>query len=223
MRLPFALRIGVPIAAMCLCLQGQTTQSKDAQIEAKGMPPRATPADYLSQVQAGTVTVAAEFKGHSIPTLQGPLSTEDYVAVEVGLFGPPGARITVSADEFSLRINGKKTPLHTEPYGLVVRSVKDPEWEPPVPPAAKSKGGFSGGGGGGGELGEPPPAPPPIPIGVQRAMAQRVQKVSLLEGDRALPQAGLIYFEYRGRAQGIRSVELIYTGPAGKATLKLQP
>jgi hypothetical protein len=223
MRLPLALRIGVPIAAMCLCLQGQNTQSKDAQIEAKGMPPRATPADYLSQVQAGTVTIAAEFKGHSIPTLQGPLSTEDYAVVEVGLFGSPGARIRVSADEFSLRINGKKTALSTEPYGLVIASVKDPEWAPPVPAAAKSKGGFSGGGGGQGELGEPPPAPPPVPIGVQRAMAQRVQKATLPEGERALPQAGLIYFQYRGRAQGIRSVELIYNGPAGKATLKLQP
>jgi hypothetical protein len=54
-------------------------------------------------------------------------------------------------------------------------------------------------------------------------MAQRVQKASLPEGDRALPQAGLIFFQYRGKAQGIHSIELIYAGPAGKATLTLQP
>ena len=54
-------------------------------------------------------------------------------------------------------------------------------------------------------------------------MAQRVQKATLPEGDRALPQAGLIYFQYRGEAKGIHSVELIYDGPAGKATLALQP
>src|ERR1700730_2529282 len=40
MRLPSALRIGVLIAAICVSVQGQNTQSTDAQIEAKGMPPR---------------------------------------------------------------------------------------------------------------------------------------------------------------------------------------
>ena len=62
-----------------------------------------------------------------------------------------------------------------------------------------------------------------IPIEVLRAMAQRVQKAALPEGDRTLPQAGLIFFQYRGKTQSIQSVELIYTGPAGTATLKLHP
>ena len=211
------------ITAVCLCVQGQNTQSKDAQIEAKGMPPRATPSDYQAQAQAGAVTVAAEFRGHSVPTLQSTLSTEDYVVIEMGLFGSPGARIQVSAADFSLRINGKKTLLPSQPYGLVVGSVRDPEWEPPVPAAPKSK--TSLGGGGKGEQGDAnaPPAPVKIPIGVQRAMAQQVQKASLPEGDRALPQAGLIFFQYRGKTQSIHSIELIYSGPAGKATLPLQP
>ena len=218
-----ALRIGVLIAAICLCVDGQNTQSKDAQIETKGMPSGATPADYQAQAQAGPVTVAAEFRGHSVPTLQGTLSTEDYVVIETGLFGSPGARIKLSSDDFSLRINGKKTPLPSQAYGLVVGSVKDPEWEPPVPAASKSK--TSLGGGGKGEQGDAnaPPAPVQIPIGVQRAMAQRVQKASLPEGDRTLPQAGLIFFQYRGKTQSIHSIELIYAGPAGKATLTLQP
>ena len=51
----------------------------------------------------------------------------------------------------------------------------------------------------------------------------RETSAALPEGDRALPQAGLLFFEYRGKTQGIRSIELIYDGPAGKATLKLQP
>ena len=223
MRLSPALRISVLIAAICLCVQGQNTQSKDAQIEAKGMPPRATPADYQAHAQAGTVTVAAEFSGHSVPTLQGTLSTEDYVVIETGLFGSPGSRIKVSSTDFSLRINGKKTPLPSQPYGLVVGSVKDPEWEPPVPAASKSK--TSLGGGGKSEQGESnaPPAPVPIPIGVQRAMAQKVQRASLPEGDRTLPQAGLIFFQYRGKTPGIHSIELNYAGSAGKATLTLQP
>src|SRR5438270_11957891 len=99
--LPF--RISVLITAICLCVQGQTTQSPDAQIEAKGMPPRAMPADYQAQVQAGAVRVAAEFRGHSVPTLQGTLSTDDYVVIETCLFGSPGAPVKLSSDDFSLR------------------------------------------------------------------------------------------------------------------------
>jgi hypothetical protein len=217
-----ALWIGVLIA-ISPCVQGQNSQSRDAQLEAKGMPPRATPADYQAQAQAGVVTIAAEFRGHSVPTLEATLSTEDYVAIEMGLFGSPGARIKLSPTDFSLRINGKKTLLPSQPYGLVVGTVKDPEWEPPVPAASKSKTSLSGGEKGGQGEGNAPPAPVQIPIGVQRAMAQHVQKASLPEGDRALPQAGLIFFQYRGKTQSIRSIELVYSGPAGKAILKLQP
>jgi hypothetical protein len=222
MRLPPALRIGVLIAAIGMCVQGQNTQTTDTQNEAKGMPPRAAPADYQVQAQAGTVTVAAEFTGHSVPTLQGVLSTEDYVVIETGLFGAPGARIKLSSDDFALRINGKKTPLPSQPYGLVVGSLKDPDFEPAGPSASKSKTNLSSSGKG--EQGDnTPPAPVPIPIGVQRAMAQRVQKAALPEGDRTLPVAGLIFFQYRGKTQGIHSIELIYAGPTGKATLALQP
>jgi hypothetical protein len=224
MRLSPTWRIGVWITALCLCVQAQNTQSppgKDAQInEVKGLPPRVAPTDYQAQAQAGTVTVAAEFTGHSIATTQGTFSTEDYVVVETALFGPPGARIRLSIEDFSLRINEKKT-LSSQPYGLVFHSLKDPEWEPPVPAESKSKTSIGGGGQGG--KSDSPPAPVHMPIELQRAMQQHVQKAALPEGDRALPQAGLIYFEYRGKTQHIRSLELIYTGPAGKATLTLQP
>ena len=223
MRLFFALRISVLIAAIGLCVQGQDAPGKDAQSEAKGLPPRVAPADYQAQGQAGTVTVAAEFKGHSVPTPQGTLNTEDYVVIETALFGPPGARVKLSSDDFSLRINGKKAPLPSQPYGLVAGSVKDPEWEPPAPAESKSK--TRVGSGGRAQQGDSsaPPAPIQIPIGVRRAVAQRVQKAALPEGDRTLPQAGLIFFQFRGKTQSIHSIELIYAGPEGKATLTLQP
>ena len=213
--------MGVLIAAICLCVQGQNTPSTGAQIEAKGLPARAAPADYQAQAQAGTVTVAAEFKGHWVPTLEGTLSTEDYVVIETGLFGPPGARIKLSLDDFSLRINERKTPLPSQRYGLVVRSLKDPEWVPPEAASSKSKTKVGGGGGQSEDSG--PPAEVKIPMAVQRAMAQRVQKASLAEGDSSLPQAGLIFFQYRGKTENLESIELIYSGPDGKATLKLQP
>jgi hypothetical protein len=223
MRLSAPLTIGVLSAAICLCAQTQDTPAKATPIESKGLPPRATPGDYQAQTKAGTLTIAAEFAGHAVPTAQGPLTTEDFVVVEMALFGAPDERMKIAADDFSLRINGKKAALPTRPFGMVLSSVKDPEWQPPEEAAPKSKTGLSTGGSGGqGEASGPPP-PVKIPIEVQRAMAQRVQKATLPEGDRTLPVAGLIYFQYRGGAKGIHSVELIYDGASGKATLALQP
>jgi hypothetical protein len=62
-----------------------------------------------------------------------------------------------------------------------------------------------------------------VPFELRRAMAQHLQRSSLPQGEHALPQAGLLYFQYRGKSESIRSIELIYTSAAGKATLTLQP
>src|SRR5579872_961808 len=99
------MRFLVLISALCLCAQLQNAQSKDASTaEVKGMPPRVAPTEYQSHAQAGAVTVAAEFMGHSVPTPDGTYSSEDYVVVEAALFGPPGARATLVTGDFSLRI-----------------------------------------------------------------------------------------------------------------------
>jgi hypothetical protein len=210
----------VLVAALGLYGQEQNTESKSAQAnEVKGTPPRATPGDYQAHAQAGTVTVAAEFMGHSVPRLEGPLSTEDYVVVETGLYGPPGTQIKVSLEDFSLRINGKKTALPSQSYVLVTKSLKDPSWVPPEPAEPKSKSSF----GTGGQGDNPPPAPVHVPFELRRAMALHVRRSSMPVGEHTLPQAGLLFFQYRGKNESIRSIELIYAGPAGEATLNLQP
>jgi hypothetical protein len=227
MRISQALRNTVWIVALCLCAQEQTPPAKEAPTaptnETKGLPPRVAPADYQAQAHAGTFTIAADFVEHGIPTPQGAFSTEDYVVVETGLYGPPEARLKLSANDFSLRINGKKVPLPSQPFGLVFSSAKDPSWEPPELPSSKSKTGISTGGGGDQGGSNTPPAPVHMPMPLQHAMNLKIQKAALPEGDRALPQAGLLFFSYRGLSKGIYSVELIYNGPAGKATLSLHP
>jgi hypothetical protein len=142
--------------------------------------------------------------------------------IETGLFGPAGARLKISVDDFSLRINTKKAPLPSQPFGMVFRSLKDPEWEDSVAVEAKAKSNTSISTGGKSGQSEPP-APVHMPLEMQRAMQQRVQKTVLPSGDRALPQAGLIFFPYRGKVAGIHLIELVYAGPAGTATLTLQP
>jgi hypothetical protein len=191
--------------------------------EAQGLPPRAAPTDYLVQGKAGAITIAADFTGHGIANGGGALSSEDFVAVDIGLYGPADARLTISASDFSLRINGKKAPLPSQPWGLVAKNIKDPEWVPAEPvDAPKSKGGLSGSGGGGQQPGDPPPLPPKVPIELLRTWQQHLKRAAMPEGDRALPQAGVLFFPYRGKTESIKSVELIYQGPAGKATLTLQ-
>jgi hypothetical protein len=213
MRVFSALVVGL-LAALSLCAQEKEAPQK----ELEGVPPRATPGDYQAHAQAGTVSIGAEFLGHFIPTSESTLTTSDYVAVETGVFGTAGSHLKLSYEDFSLRINDKKSPVRSEPYGAVFRSLKDPELEPPAS-ANKPKTTVNGGGDPGGNT----PAPVHIPIEVQRAMQQRVQKTWLPQGDRALPQGGLLFFPYRGKTEHIESLELIYDGPAGKATLALQP
>src|SRR5579864_3887972 len=100
------LLIGTP----CARAQGQNIPAKEAPTsESRGMPPRVAPSEYQAHAQAGAVTIAAEFMGHSVPTPEGTYTTEDFVVVEAALFGSPQApRAKLSIGDFSLRINGKK-------------------------------------------------------------------------------------------------------------------
>jgi hypothetical protein len=224
MRFFLTFSAAIPIAAFCLFAQTPASDPQDSNAQAsatRGMPARATAGDYQAHGAAGPLTVGAEFMQHSVPTPQGLLTTEDYVVVEAGLFGPPGSRTTLSFQDFSLRINEKKNPQRSEPYALVFKSLKDPEWEPDVPVEQKGSKTSIGTGGKSGS-GDPPPVIH-VPIKLQREWEARATKAAFPEGDRVLPQAGLLFFQYRGKASGIHSLELIYSGPAGKATLALNP
>jgi hypothetical protein len=196
--------------------------------EAKGMPPRAAAVDYQAQGHAGAVTIGAEFLGHAVPGTEKPYTTEDYVVVEAGAFGPAGTRVALSAFDFTLKIlskNGKRVTLQDVPFGAVLRTLKDPDWEFEAAAEAKKKRDAAansvstGSKQSGGDSDMPPPK---LPFPRLRAMQQDVKKEALPEGERALPQAGLLFFEFRGKEENIREVELVYTGPTGTATLKLQ-
>lgn len=223
MQNPSALRATTLIVAVLATAHCLGAQTPSAVKEVQGLPPRVAPADYRAQAKVGDVIIAAEFTGHGIPNAQEPLNSENYVAVEVGLFGPADAHLTITATDFSLRINGKKEALPSRPWGMAAKEIKDPEWVPADGAAGpKSKGGISGSGGGNQEAGSSTPLPPKVPIELLRNWQARLRRAALAEGDRVLPQAGLVFFQHRGKIENIKSVELIYEGPAGKAALTLQ-
>jgi hypothetical protein len=58
-------------------------------------------------------------------------------------------------------------------------------------------------------------APPATP-------REQVEKAALPSGDVVPPISGALFFAYQGKPESIKSVELRYDGPAGKATLKLR-
>ena len=115
-------KLSVPLAAT-LCLSAQ------------GLPPGTT-TDYQAQAKAGPVTLAADFVRHSVPTAQGTLSTEEFVVVELGLFGPPETRMQISMDDFSLRIRRKSA---SPPYGMAVASLKTRSGFRQKPPARRNR------------------------------------------------------------------------------------
>ncbi len=190
----------------------------------KGMPPRSAASEYLAHVPLGKVSIGAEFDEHSVPTPEVLLTTEDYVAVEIGFFGPADQHLAISDSDFSLRVNGKKAALPAEQYAVIFRNVRDPSYAPPELENAKKEktGGINAGGGGQGDQGSVPPIVH-IPPEMERAMDLHVTNAALPEGDRALPVAGLLFFHYAGQAKAIKTVELLYNGPAGKATMALNP
>jgi hypothetical protein len=219
MQVSRVLRNSLWLAGLCLCAQDKPIPPINPA-DVPRMAPRASVNDYQAHARVGPVSIGAEFMRHAVPTPRGEFTTEEYVVVETGVFGAPGEKARLSIQDFSLRVNGKKA-VPSEPFGAVLANLKDPEWQPPEPPKPKSSG--INAGGQGGNPGDPPPSPPKMPMPLVHAMQIKVEKASLPEGDRVLPEAGLLFFPYRGVGDKIKSVELIYSGPAGKATLTLQP
>jgi hypothetical protein len=177
--------------------------------------------------------LAAEYMVHSLPTPQGNLIANDYLVVEVAFYGPSFSRLKMSPDNFTLRINGKGI-LTTEPPGMVAGSIKFPGERPhlettgsvgigdgtvsvgPRPPPSQFPGD-------GNERTAPVQGPSVKTVEQEKSIDYRVQNATLPEGEHSLPRSGLLYFYYRGKIKNIRSLDLLYAGTMGKATLKLLP
>ncbi len=216
----------VLISAIGLPAQEEKTKGPEASgkdTQAKGMPPRAAPSEYQAQAQAGKVTIGAEFLGHALPTPEQTVESEDYIVVEAGLFGPPGSKITLARGDFSLRINGKKAANPSEPYELVFHSLKDPQWQPPeTPEKAKGSTSLTTGGGGGGGDGQPPPYLPRCRSNCGARWNSTFKGPPCKKATApAASRTAFLPVPRQGREHS--SLELIYNGAAGTATLTLQP
>ena len=182
--------------------------------------------EYPAHAAAGKADLGAEYLVHSLPSGTETFFVADYLVLDVGVF--PKGEINLRQGDFRLRINGSisLTPIAPEmmafairagdfqtaasgdPNGTVTRRQPqerfpgDPQARVPVPPRA------------------PDPNRPNGPPARETANAAAI-RMALPEGRYHGPEIGFLYFPYEGKTKKIKSLELLYAGDAGEATLKI--
>ncbi|HEY3031744.1 MAG TPA: hypothetical protein VGJ68_16415 [Bradyrhizobium sp.] len=211
-------------------------------LAAEGAEPKAKAADYPAHSAVGGLEIGAEYMVHSFSGHGQTFIAKDYLTVEVALYTRGADRLELSQGQFTLRLNGRKQMLLPQAPTFVAASLKYPDWE-----YNRSAEVYAGAGNTGVTIGRPPtverfpgdprpgqqrlPRPPQAPepedrSGVDKQPPAKAEDVAvavaLPEGDVKPPVSGYLYFAWKGKTTSIKSVELMYTGPAGAVTLKLQ-
>jgi len=179
--------------------------------------------------------MGAENLGHSVLAAKGAVVVPDYLVIEVALYAK--APLRIRADQFQLRINGKKSLVSPQSTGFVAASLTYPDWE--TRPNLSAGVGI---GNAGATIGQPVPVGrfpgdrvptrrPPVADtdpsgGVEKDAAEKpeeiVNRTALQEGDAVHPPvSGYVFFPFRSKLKSIKTLELIYEGPLGTATLRL--
>jgi hypothetical protein len=195
-----------------------------------GTEPKPKPEDYEAHGSGKAASLGAEFLIHSFSGRGQMYIADDYLVVEVALYPPKGEAVEVNAGQFTLRVNGKR-PLLTVPASMVAGSFQHPEWQPRLE-------GSVGAGPADVIFGRPRPSTDPgnpvpgrrpprapdddPPGGIEREARVKpeelVVETALPTGRYSGAVSGYLYFPYKGKASGIKTVELVYDG----ATIKLR-
>jgi hypothetical protein len=210
---------------------------------AQGLKPKEKVTDYpVSAALQDGYSIGAEYLVHTLPTQTrsgkaDALVANDYLVIEIALYGPKFGSIDSLSGTFELRINNQKTTLTPDSPGTVAGSIKFSDWT-----QKRTLEMEAGNGNAGVTIGPPrtprfpgdpsagtprqSPIPEQNPGGIERdpplTIEERVKSSSLHHSDQNTPFAGLIYFPFTGKTKTIKTLELTYDGPKGKATLKLE-
>jgi hypothetical protein len=203
---------------------------------AGGLDPRPAAGSYPHNAVLPSAAIGAEYHGRAFESETGGFLTQDFLVVEVAIY-PSQAPLEFSPSHFRLRLNGKPPELLPVTPGTVALAIRNPDQYEQRP------GVVAGGGVGGGQVifgrprraerfpGDPEARIPTRGPGQEQAQmpkallgaAEAAEKFALarMEAPRA-GAAGLVYFYWRGKHAKLKRIELIYDGPAGKATLRLR-
>ena len=228
---PALFRLALLGTAMTLCGSG---------LLAQGTKVRENTTRYLSHADLNNgASLGVDFLGHYIPTGQGAIETNDYIAVEVALFAPGHPRIAIHADQFQIRVNGHL--LLPQAAGLILLDRSFPEMS--TRPRVEIEGGagdadvkvggiprqqrFPGD--------DPDHTPntrrvPQVPVDISGGQVKKapetpeeqIRTTALPEGEHVLPLSGYLYFQFEGKLKKIKKLELEYKGPLGQAVISLR-
>jgi hypothetical protein len=198
--------------------------------------PKPKVTDYPVHAELPAISIGAEFLVRSILSAGQSFTSQDYLVADVALYPGKEKQVEVSLKDFFLRVNGKK--LLATPPQFVAAAFRHPEDS--RRPRLEAE---AGAGDAGVILGRPraserfpgdptprqgrlpdPPrttrtdAPAPAPVRGEDVAVND----SLPEGECKFAKRGFVYFPYKGKTTSIKTVELVYQGPAGSASLKLR-
>jgi hypothetical protein len=199
--------------------------------------PKPKPGDYPAHAAAGKLSIGAELWGHGFSCTSASMSVEGYIAVEIAVYPQGPQPVPLSHGEFTLILNGRKTPLLPQSAGLVAASVKY-DWE--RYPELTGRVGM-----GAADVilgrrneerfpGDPrsrdrinlPRAPAPEIQGMPKdqppAVDEIVSRAVLPAGEIRSPVAGFLFFAHKGKMKSVKSAVLRYDGAAGSASLTLR-
>jgi hypothetical protein len=206
---------------------------------AQGTNPKPAAPDYAAHAELNNAVIGAENLGHSLLTATGAILVRDFLIVEVALY-PKDPRMKIRMEQFHLRVNGKKGTLLPQSLGMVISSLKYPDWSShPTAEVGASLGNagvilgrpvpverFPGDNRPAEQRGPAPPRAPDDNNGVAKSAPEPVEDVinhlALPEGDDVhSPASGYLFFPFQGQLKSIKTLDLIYEGPLGTATLRL--
>ena len=203
---------------------------------AAGLEPRVDANAYPARGASPRMKMGAEFSGRGLTVRGGSWITGEYLAVEIGVFVLPGAVVDLKLSDFALTLNGERIPRAAQPPAMVGASVRNTG-------LARQKGVEVGGGVGPADVvfgrprqtderfpGDPgvsrrvpPRAPEDPPANSPPLMTadKAIVEYALPEGEVRGPVAGFLYFHYPGKANKIRTIDLLYRSEKGEVRLKL--
>jgi hypothetical protein len=198
--------------------------------------PREKASDYPEHVKLADREIGVEYLVHSVPVERGVLVASDYLVVEVAVFPLTLSGVTVSSSQFTLRINGRKTPVFPQSTGMVAASLKYPDYErthprlvgevgPVIIGAPQPVGRFPGDPSAR-RLPRPEQAPDAPDQGAtekesQLPIEEQVARAALADEHTTRPRRGVLFFPYQGKTRSIRSLELVYEPGEGTDPVKI--
>jgi hypothetical protein len=189
----------------------------------RGLQPKPKASDYPASARGQGVEIGAEYLVHTLKSGDDSFFVPDYLVIEVAVYPAKGETGTISSDQFSLRINGKKQVLWAQPPGFVAASLKYPDWTRKPALQAGAAAGNTGiilgrpasvgrypGDPEARRLPDPPKVQQQPEKEPQQTGDQAVTETALANGKLEGPVSGYLYFEYKGKTAKIKSLELIY-------------